>query len=233
MRADAELPWYFGSGASTWAGDAGLRSPMGGQLSAARQVKRVHVDNPPWMTKGHQPHVVDASGAEDEMINRMGAAWMARQIATKLAALTRTQAEALELHYDSKTTLPYDVDACAVLLGSARRLVVAPQVKAHYDVARGALQAAHHLRPNVTAVHAELGRFLLERSKARALRRSKASVDHEILRRALHDATDVQRKSIAEQAAKLVQRAKEAYEAVRIEDPGRPVQVRDPRRNRG
>lgn len=233
MRADADLPWYFGSGASTWAGDAGLRSPMGGQLEAARQVKRVDVEWPPWMTKGQQPHAVDVSAAEDRMLESTAAAFRARRIALRLACLSRIQYLALTLHYDETCSLPFGIDASAVLLASARRLVLGPQIREHYHEARGALRRARGVGGNVTRVHAELGCFLREREQARALRRSKAAVDHEVLRRALHDATEAQRQALESQAAALVQRSKETYDAVQLEDDDdKPVQVNDPRRGR-
>lgn len=234
MRADAELPWYFGSGASTWAGDAGLRSPIGGQLAAASQVKQHRVENPPWMAKGVQAFVVDASKAEDEMLARTTAALIARRIATRLACLTRVQVQALELHYDESKSLPFGIDASAILLVAARRLVVGPQVHAHYREAIGAVRAAHAFAAsrNLAAAHDELGRFILARGKARALRRARGPVDIELLRRALHDAPEDQRKAIEDRASSLVQKAKAAYEAVEVLGDDRRVQVEDPRRNR-
>jgi hypothetical protein len=231
MRADADLPWYFGSGASTWAGDAGLRSSLGGQLEAARQFKAPDVTNAPWMAKGSQPHVVDASRAEDDMHQRMGAAWFVRRVRTRLACLTSVQAQALALHYDEKTSLPYSIDASAVLLASARKLIDRPIIRGHYAAARRSLEAIRATR-SVVVVHEELGAFLRHRGQARAQRRARGPVDHEVLRRALHDATEAQRKAIESQAAALVQKAKEAYEAVEVEGDDRPVQVRDPRPGR-
>lgn len=108
-RADVELPWYWGTGSKTWAGDAGIRSPLGGQLSALRD--GVHGD-----------YVVDANSATEGMLRRLESARTAKRIEWKLAQLMPMQAAALKLHFGEHNSLPYAIDAAAALLRASRRL---------------------------------------------------------------------------------------------------------------
>lgn len=116
MNTASDLSWYFGSGAQTWQGDAGLRSPFGGQLERAARREAY----------GH--HVVDASQAEEQMIDRLGAAWLARLVEARLAVLTAEQRDVLSLHYagrrfgdvstpPSAGTLPFGISRAAILSG--------------------------------------------------------------------------------------------------------------------
>jgi hypothetical protein len=59
--AELDLPWYFGTGPATAAGDAGLKSSLGSQLDAMRA------------GISHDA-VVDSDRAEVDMIRRLGTA---------------------------------------------------------------------------------------------------------------------------------------------------------------
>lgn len=210
-RADAELPWYFGSASKTWQGDAGLRSSLGAQLA-----------NPGASSSG-----ANMSAIEDAMLRRCGAAGLARDVETRLRTLSKVQVEALRLHYTG--SLPI-VDPAACLLTSARRLLVSLQ----YRDARAALGKVRKARKSkdLLTEHQWIGVFLRARGMARELRRRRTHVlEPEILRHALHDARPAERAEIAVQAANLVATAKAAYDAVRIER-SRHVQIDDPRRQR-
>ena len=90
MRADVDLPWRFGLGASTAIGDCGLRSPLGGQLEAlkAQQIGT---------------HTVDASQHEDNMIRQTAAGHRLAEIDARLRAIDPGHVEALRAHYGEKS----------------------------------------------------------------------------------------------------------------------------------
>lgn len=115
-RADVDLPWFWGFAAKTWQGEAGLRSPLGGQLDAVRS--GVHLEH----------GSADSWHAIEQAHRRVSAVKHARAIEARLARLTAVQVQALRLHYDPKATLPFEVDAAAVLLAASRVLVGAGRV---------------------------------------------------------------------------------------------------------
>jgi hypothetical protein len=109
--ADVHLPWFWGFAARNWAGEAGLRSPLGAQLEAVRE--GVHLEH----------GAADSWRAIEQADRRVSAARLARSIEARLARLTVVQCQALRLHYDPRATLPFEVDAAAVLLAASRALV--------------------------------------------------------------------------------------------------------------
>lgn len=158
MRADAELPWYFGTGPSTWAGDAGLRSNLGGQVahleasklspqaSLARAADRAdpwrRTSDPRWhperwQAPASQPSSVDVSAVEEGMIDRLSAGALASEVEARLACLSALHVRALRLHYSGQS-LPFDVDPAAVLLAAAR-LACGTVEEAPQALMRGAL----------------------------------------------------------------------------------------------
>lgn len=127
MSADSELPWYFGSGPSTWQGDAGLRSSLGGQIGALEG--SCYLDELGVRRKGIlEARSFDVGATEDRMHQRLGAAANVASIEDRLRQLTRQQVQALELHYvetsnaEPNATLPFGVPMAAVLLKRSRRL---------------------------------------------------------------------------------------------------------------
>lgn len=130
MRASAEadLRWYWGTGSATWAGDAGLRSPLGGQLDVLRA----------GMVSQHQS--VDASQAEDLMHHRMGAAARAREIEGRLRSIPDALARLLRRHYTEKA-LPYDISPTANRTPTARRICPSGRVEELRSAIRSADQA--------------------------------------------------------------------------------------------
>ena len=138
MRADSDLPWYFGSGPSTWAGDSGIRSTMGAQIAQlnasslskeaakeareyARTVFREGGPRDRWIKRPHQIQVVDASQAEDDMVERFAAAARVNDVQNRLSTLSVVQARTLQLHY-SGLSLPFSLSPAVALLGAARKL---------------------------------------------------------------------------------------------------------------
>lgn len=127
MRADADLPWYWGTGASTAAGDAGLRSPLGGQL----EVLKAGIIG---------PRQVDASHAEESTIDRVGMGKRMRRIEACLRAMESPRlVEVLRRHYSGRS-LPFGLSPAAVVLPICVRWV-SPSGTHPQDL-RGALHAA-------------------------------------------------------------------------------------------
>lgn len=213
-RADAELGWYFGSASKTWQGDAGLRSPGFDGVRTA--------------TNG----AIAAQRVEDAMLERCSAANMSRVIEAKLRCLSSVHVEALRLHYTAPS-LPFSVDACAVMLDVSKRLVARLGIDGSgraYTAARAAIATARDAAKagSIARLHLALGAFLEARGSARNLRRKKGSLDLSTLRTALHEATREERQAIDEKATALVRSAIVRYESVEV-DVGKSVQVRDPR----
>lgn len=125
-NAASDLPWFFGTGPSTAAGDCGLRSSLGGQLAAlAEGITR-------------QP-TVDASRAEDEMHERMGPGRLIGIIEDRLFTLTPEQVRVLRYHYGERA-IDDRVSAAALLCPSAASLV-SPRVLSRESL-REAVQAS-------------------------------------------------------------------------------------------
>lgn len=103
QSADVDLPWFFGSGPSTAAGDAGLKSPLGAQLDALRAGVQ------------HDRTVVDSSRSEDEAIGRLGMGERYRVIEERLGQLERIDVDILRAHYVDKP-LPYMISGAAPLV---------------------------------------------------------------------------------------------------------------------
>jgi hypothetical protein len=106
--AELDLPWYFGTGPATAAGDAGLKSSLGSQLDAMRA------------GISHDA-VVDSDRAEVDMIRRLGTAHRLDAIRRRLAALDGFTVRVLRLHY-SERPMAAGVSPAAVLCGEAERL---------------------------------------------------------------------------------------------------------------
>ena len=121
--ADSELPWYFGTGPSSMAGDLGLRSSMGGQLAAAESC--MYYDAEGHEHGGQLAERSFTNDAEGAMFHRLQHAASATRIEAKLRTLTRIQVEALRLHY-STASLPFGVPAAASLLPRAKRMLSQP-----------------------------------------------------------------------------------------------------------
>ena len=121
--ADSELPWYFGTGPSSMAGDLGLRSSMGGQLAAAESC--MYYDDQGHEHGGQLAERSFTNDAEGAMFQRLQYAGDCKRIEAKLRTLTRIQVEALRLHY-STASLPFGVPAAASLLPRAKRMLSQP-----------------------------------------------------------------------------------------------------------
>jgi hypothetical protein len=109
MRADRDLPWFYGTGPSTAAGDSGLRSSLGGQL-AALEAGIVG------------EHAVNTSRLEDDMIRRTSTGALMSEIRERLSQLPRDIVLVLELHYSTRP-IAYGISGCAVLCDAAAALV--------------------------------------------------------------------------------------------------------------
>jgi hypothetical protein len=151
MLADVDLPWFFGTGPSTAQGDTGLRSSLGGQLSALQS----------GITQ--QP-TVDSSRAEDGMIRQLGAAHHLGQVTARLRQLSERQVLVLRLHYGTPSIVA-GLSGCAVLCPEAADLVHGPVSRESIAVAgRAALRA----RETVAWVALELAATRLWTDAARA-----------------------------------------------------------------
>lgn len=126
MRADVDLPWFYGTGSSTAAGDAGLRSSLGGQVArlaasqlsdAARAAAR---DYDGWQKRSGEGHGVDASQIEDDAIKRLGTGHHLAEVSARLAAVADEHRDALALHYGHRS-LVFGVSAAALLTELGRR----------------------------------------------------------------------------------------------------------------
>lgn len=155
MRADVDLPWYWGTGPSTWAGDAGLRSSLGpqidhllaGQLSAeARRQPGRGV----WRARPQQIRAVDSSQAEDAQIERLAAAERAGLVEARLRQLGRGHVLVLELHYLGGS-LPYSVDPACRALVALRRLVGCPGYPTTTQARKALLSASVEARERISA----------------------------------------------------------------------------------
>lgn len=142
MRADADLPWYFNTGAKTRIGDAGLRSTLGAQVAhlqaaqlseassraraAAMSASWRRVDDPRWERDQWQARpkaqaAVDVSEIEDDMIDRIGMPGPnPAEVAERLGGLSVLHVRVLHLHYSGES-LPHEVDPAAIVLEAARR----------------------------------------------------------------------------------------------------------------
>lgn len=121
-RADLELPWYFGTGPSTAAGDSGLRSPLGGQLEAIASGTLAE-------------YTIDAARTEDEMIRRIQTGGNVGDVRARLAELSHLDQQVLRLHYGTPA-LACNVTGAAVLASLAQRMT------SSRSVTREALSAA-------------------------------------------------------------------------------------------
>lgn len=102
MRADFDLPWFFGTGPSTAQGDSGLRCSLG---SAGT---------------GVTPSV---SALEDMMIRRVSTGTRIGDITDRLESLSRFHQLVLRLHYGTGP-LAFGVSGAAVLCRAAWALLV-------------------------------------------------------------------------------------------------------------
>lgn len=203
MRADDDLPWYFGTGSKTLAGDAGLCSTLGRQVAflesaspskdaaterrARSNAPWLRLDDPRWAPEKWQDDpkpqgAVDVSSSEDAMIDRMVSAPLASEIEARLGVLSDLHVRVLRMHYSGES-LPFELDPAAVLLDAARRAC----------------------KP----VGASLG----------------------ALREVLKKLPTAEREAMSDDAKALVKVAQEAYEAAPA-PRGRRLQVNDPRGRR-
>ena len=106
VNANADLLWYYGTGAETMQGDMGLHSSLGSQLQAMQE-GRV------------SSHGVNIGEIEDAAIGRCQYATKAQNIERRLAQLTRRQNEILEAHFKGRG-LPYGITSAAVYCEHAR-----------------------------------------------------------------------------------------------------------------
>lgn len=206
----ADLSWFFGTGASTWAGDAGLRSSMGSQVAV--------------LEMGGHAGMVDASASEDMLISRLGSAHAARRIEARLRSLPADTVQVLRIHF-SLTATPCGVETCAIVLPSARRLVVGHLLGLIRAERAAARKAGRELDPAVRH------RYLYE-----ALHWRRESVmPPEVLRRALMEASRTRRERLDAEATQLLRDAIEAYETTVLPaelEHAKPPQIGDPRRSR-
>lgn len=100
MRADLDLPWFFGSSPQNVAGDSGLRCSLGNAGGGGS---------------------FDVSALEDAMIRRVGTGSRWAEIRDRLATLEPGQCRVLQLHY-AERSIVFSVSACAVLCPMAVEL---------------------------------------------------------------------------------------------------------------
>ncbi len=136
-RAALALPWYFGQGASTAAGDAGLRSSLGGQIEALRASQ---LEGGGGMLESR---AVDSSDIEDAMHQRLEAGGRMARVAERLAGCSDAHVTVLRLAFGT-APLAFGVSGCAVLTASAAKLVGAEPQRATLNAA---LRAAHKASP--------------------------------------------------------------------------------------
>lgn len=216
VSAAADLAWYWGAGPDSYAGDCGLRSSFGAQADAAAMAVGPDGERLPL-----SDHSVDASAAEDQMILRLGAAHRAHQIEARLSQLSPFTVSILKAHF-SGTSLPGQ-DPASVVAPSARRLVISLYRRRAREAISGA-RTAHSKGEPVSTHIRDLHRA---RSEARALRGR--DLPPEILRAALHEATEAEREWIGQETDALVRGAIRAYEEDTRVERRSPVQLRDPR----
>ncbi len=105
MKAEDDLPWYWGSGPKTAEGDCGLRSPLGGMLAKVRD---------------------GVSGGslreDDDDSERLFAAGRMRRIKARLEGLSPDAVTHLWCHYVQKP-LPFNISACAIFTRGASTLM--------------------------------------------------------------------------------------------------------------
>lgn len=152
MLADVDLPWFFGTGPSTAQGDTGLRSSLGGQLSALQS----------GITQ--QP-TVDAGRAEDGMIRQLGAAHHLGQVTARLRQLSDYQVLVLRLHYGTPAIVA-GLSGCAVLCPEAADLVGTASVSRESIATAG--RAALKARDTLAWVALELAASRMWVAAARA-----------------------------------------------------------------
>lgn len=126
MKADSDLPWYFGLGPSTAAGDMGLRSSFGTQLDMAR----AGVSNGSTITQ---------DSAETDMHRRLGAAHLHHEITARLERLSDLHRVVLSLHYGGRPIVDR-LSGAAVLTPEAALLTLLPV--ATRDALCGAVRAS-------------------------------------------------------------------------------------------
>lgn len=106
-HAEAELRWYFGTGASTAVGDMGLKSAMGAQLDATRE-QRVGTTRS-----------VNPDRAERQMARAARAVSVCRNVERALARLSPVQQTVLLYAFGAKDAAP-GTSRVVVLTGPAR-----------------------------------------------------------------------------------------------------------------
>lgn len=104
MKAEDDLPWYWGTGPQTAEGDSGLRSPLGGMLAKVRD------------------GVAGSSLREDDDDDRrIATAERMRAVKQRLAKLEADEVTHLWSHYVQKR-LPFGISAAAIFTKAARSL---------------------------------------------------------------------------------------------------------------
>lgn len=216
-NASNDLPWYFGSGPTSFAGDCGLKSNFGSMIEANKAATVIHAsDARPWMAKAkaeaHSPF-----DAEDEMADRLQAVFYARRIKARLDQLTPITVAILRLAF-SGTSLPDGIDAAACVLDPTRELVEA-QLSAFIHAAEAEHAKLMASTPQddtqarkCGAIRAQLSRWTVELEHVRESR----TVPHEIARRALHDAQPDERAYIQTHTSLAVTQAILDYESTTL-----------------
>lgn len=215
--ASNDLPWFFGSGPTSFAGDCGLKSNFGSMIEANKAATVIHAsDARPWMAKAkaeaHSPF-----DAEEEMADRLQAVFHARQIKARLDLLNPLQVAVLRLAH-SGTSLPDGIDSAACVLHPMRELVMA-QLSAFIEAAtqeHGKLMSStphdDAQARRCGAIRAQLSRWTIELDHVR----ESYTVPHEIARRALHDALPEERAYIQTHTSQAVSQANQAYESTTL-----------------
>ena len=110
VAADADLPWYWGTGAATAVGDSGLRSSLGYQLDSMRAGVEIN-------------RTVDSSRSEGDMLSRLGAAERMRAVRGRLQAMDDRTLAVLWCHYGTRP-LAFGLSGAAVLSPTAQAMIV-------------------------------------------------------------------------------------------------------------
>lgn len=142
--AEADLRWYYGNGASTAAGDMGLRSSLGSQLEAMHAGISA---NP----------TVDVDSIERKMAHGVDAAARMRVIARAIGRLTETYQRVLRQAFSEREMRP-GVSHVVVLTSEARRATmtalgrVALETEVHQAVLDASLSAPWLVKAREAAV---------------------------------------------------------------------------------
>jgi hypothetical protein len=138
VNAEVDLRWYWSSGPETWAGDAGLHSPTGGQLSAleAGLVRASYTD---------------LSKIEDDQIRRATYVARARDIELRLSQLSARAVALLKADITGRG-LPFSVSSAAVYTEQAKVMCATDRRPAHEKLREALMACKRADHPKVKAL---------------------------------------------------------------------------------